>query len=131
MKKKLLVVIILGLFLLGVTGCGNKIKEKDLIGLTYVRPTTRTTDIDHWEFQEDNILYFYTTNCLVDLGVSDETVPICYENYANYEIDKDGIIIVSNATGSGKWKISEDFSTISALAFITEKPTGEVLIRAN
>lgn len=120
MKKKLFVVILLGLFLLGVTGCGNKIKEEDLIGLKYDDLSEKGKDyFTHWEFKEANVLYSYSTNC----GAG--SVGVCNAGTYIYEIDSDAVLVLTMGEWVYKYKISEDLSTI------TEIGTEKVMTRVN
>ena len=115
MKKILFVAVLLGTFLLGVTGCGNKveeeeykIKEEKLLGLKYVDSAdTEEEYISHWEFREANVLYSYDINC----GSSST----CNTNNSIYEIDEDGILVITHGSFVSKWKISEDWSTITGI----------------
>lgn len=121
MKKKLFVIVLLGLFLLGVTGCGNKIKEEDLVGLKYDDLSEKEKHyFTHWEFKDANVMYSYSTNCGFEFN--DET---CNGGNYTYEIDSDGVLVLTMGEWVYKYKISEDLSTL------TEIGSERVMTRVN
>ena len=90
----------------------SEINEDDLVGLKYENLSDSDNKyIWHWEFKEANVLYWYSTNC----GIGGSPEKECNGDSESYEIDEDGILIITNGNSSDKWKISEDLSTITEI----------------
>ncbi len=124
MKKKLFIVILLGLFLLGVTGCGDKsndktdnfsketdkFSEEDLIGTSWLYifediPSVEACYGFEYEFLEANMVNF---SSLFASGNRTTTY--------TYEIEEGYLVIYElNGELSGKYKFNKDKTTLTSI----------------
>ena len=108
MKRKILLVLLLGILGLGLTGCGG-LKESDLVGKKYVENNPNCTYCTHWEFKTEGVVYRY------DIYNSYEKAN---QLTGTYKTDHGNIILIQSGYDGNtfdKWEVSEDFKTITRI----------------